>query len=225
MTSVRRTPEAVTGHVLSILQASENTPYIGEPVSQLAHSLQCADQARAAQPEADDETIVAALLHDIGQFVPEKHINEFLGNDTSVEDMIVGNNGSVGSDSSDLPSKPKNVGRIGHEVLGSRYLAALGFSQKIQALVESHVAAKRYLCAVNERYWETLSDASKQSLVFQGGPMTGSEKESFANNPWCEEMCQLRQWDDGAKVIGKEVSQLEQYEALIKKVLEKSLNS
>jgi predicted HD phosphohydrolase len=49
----------------------------GESVSQLAHALQCA--ARARQDRADDEVVIAALLHDVGHLVeaqedrPEHH--------------------------------------------------------------------------------------------------------------------------------------------------------
>jgi putative nucleotidyltransferase with HDIG domain len=38
--------------------------YIGEPISQLQHALQCATFARDSG--ADDEVIIGALLHDIG---------------------------------------------------------------------------------------------------------------------------------------------------------------
>jgi [1-hydroxy-2-(trimethylamino)ethyl]phosphonate dioxygenase len=49
----------------------------GESVSQLAHALQCAALARQAR--ADDEVVIAALLHDVGHLVephqegPERH--------------------------------------------------------------------------------------------------------------------------------------------------------
>lgn len=49
-----------------------------------------------------------------------------------------------------------------------KLLLALGLSKKVARLVESHVAAKRYLCAVDEAYWGTLSDASKKRLEYQG---------------------------------------------------------
>jgi predicted HD phosphohydrolase len=39
----------------------------GERVSQLDHALQCADRAR--RDRADDEVVLAALLHDVGHFL------------------------------------------------------------------------------------------------------------------------------------------------------------
>jgi predicted HD phosphohydrolase len=42
---------------------------MGEDVSQLQHSLQAA--SLAVEHGADEPTILAALLHDIGRFIPE----------------------------------------------------------------------------------------------------------------------------------------------------------
>ncbi|KAK3677903.1 hypothetical protein LTR78_001998 [Recurvomyces mirabilis] len=163
--------------------------YIGEQISQLAHSLQAAHLATTNN--ADDETVLAALLHDIGQFLPALEIQSIA---REVRSMSTG-----------------GVGRIGHERIGEEYLLKLGFSQKIGSLVGSHVAAKRYLCAVDPAYHSTLSEASKKSLIFQGGPMHGEELEQWAANPWCPDMVRLRKWDDGAKVVGLEVAPAEAY--------------
>jgi predicted HD phosphohydrolase len=76
------------------------------------------------------------------------------------------------------------------ERIGQEYLRRLGFSDKVSTLVGSHVAAKRYLCAVEPGYHDTLSDASKKSLIFQGGPMSGPELEAWKASPWCREMCE-----------------------------------
>lgn len=44
-----------------------------------------------------------------------------------------------------LQGSPENVGRVGHEAIGAAYLHSLGFSDNVCRLVNSHVAAKRYL--------------------------------------------------------------------------------
>ena len=62
----------------------------------------------------------------------------------------------------------------------------------------------RYLTAVDASYYDGLSEASKQSLKFQGGPFQGSELEQFERDPLKGEMVKLRQWDDQAKVVGVE---------------------
>ncbi len=50
--------------LIVLLQQQAYAEYIGEPVSQLEHALQCASLAR--QSGADERVILAALLHDIG---------------------------------------------------------------------------------------------------------------------------------------------------------------
>jgi putative nucleotidyltransferase with HDIG domain len=53
-----------TEAVLELLSHAAGRGYIGEPVSQLEHALQCAAHARKAG--ADDALVLAALLHDLG---------------------------------------------------------------------------------------------------------------------------------------------------------------
>lgn len=199
-------PEAVTSYILSILKASDHTPYIGEPISQLQHSLQCAALAAEASPSVDEATQVAALLHDVGQFAP-------------AEDLIASSRLPI-QNLGDAPTT-QSVGRVGHETLGARLLLSLSFSDKVARLVESHVAAKRYLCAVDESYNDCLSEASKRSLFYQGGPMSAEEVKEFSSGPWCQEMCQLRKWDDQAKVEGLAVRDLESWRKVIQRQIER----
>jgi predicted HD phosphohydrolase len=46
-------------------------------------------------------------------------------------------------------------------------LRGLSFSEKICQLVGAHVMAKRYLTAVDGKYYDGLSELSKQTLKFQ----------------------------------------------------------
>lgn len=197
----KRTPSAIASYIIKVVEDAANTPYIGEPMSQTEHSLQCGALAVSAVPPADEQTQVAALLHDIGQFAPVADLKQAMKEFSGVTDM-------------------GGVGRKGHETIGAHFLLALGFPEKVARLVESHVASKRYLCAVDSEYHGRLSDASKKSLVYQGGPMTGEEKSAFASSPWCEDMCRLRKWDDAAKVIDLEVPTLESWKIKVEKVLE-----
>ncbi|KAL7949334.1 hypothetical protein V8C42DRAFT_361880 [Trichoderma barbatum] len=195
-------PEAVTSYIISILEASDCTPYIGEPISQLQHSLQCAALAAEASPSVDEATQIAALLHDVGQFAP-------------AEDLIASSSLPI-QNLGDAPTT-QSVGRVGHETLGARLLLSLGFSDKVARLVQSHVAAKRYLCAVDEFYNDLLSEASKKSLFYQGGSMSAEEVKEFSSGPWCQEMCQLRKWDDEAKVEGLAVRDVQSWREVIKR--------
>lgn len=64
----------------------------------------------------------------------------------------------------------------------------------------------RYLTAVNDSYYDSLSSASKKSLEFQGGPFKGTALAAFEQDPLRDEMVALRLWDDAAKVPGIEDS-------------------
>ena len=69
-------------------------------------------------------------------------------------------------------------------------------------LIADHLT--RYLTAVDASYYDGLSEASKQSLRFQGGPFQGEELAAFEQDPLKEEMVKLRKWDDQAKIVGIE---------------------
>jgi putative nucleotidyltransferase with HDIG domain len=141
--------QSVERHALSCVQElfhfikiQGQGDYLGENVSQLEHSLQAAQLA--VEAGADDDTILGALLHDVGRFIPAAE---------SMPAMIA----------------PDGVfvGRGSHEVLGEKYLRALGFSETICQLVGAHVMAKRYLTAVDKAYYAGLSESSKTTLKFQ----------------------------------------------------------
>jgi len=202
-------PSETTSQLLRILRSRGQSDYIGEPISQLEHSLQCA--SLAASNNADNETIIAALLHDIGQFLPAEQVRLITGD---VREMRSPNGGTTTRHASG------SVGRVGHETIGAQYLLSLNFSPKIAALVQSHVAAKRFLCATETGYWEALSDASKSSLEYQGGAMDEDEVAEWRRREWAAEMARLRKWDDGAKVIGLAVPGVEVYEGMIRAHLE-----
>ncbi|CZT21213.1 uncharacterized protein RCC_07075 [Ramularia collo-cygni] len=193
-------PTEKAAYLINLLNTKGQEDYIGESISQLEHSLQAAHQAGANN--ADDETVIAALLHDIGHFLPASEVQTIARTVRKMSDFSGG-----------------DVGRVGHERIGEEYLLRLGFSKKVGSLVGSHVAAKRYLCATDAAYYDTLSEASKKSLIFQGGPMKDDELAEWATSPWCEEMCQLRKWDDAAKVVGLQVKPAAAYESSLIRLL------
>ncbi|KAJ5716700.1 hypothetical protein N7493_008611 [Penicillium malachiteum] len=176
-----QSPSVKAQLLISSLEKYGQGDYIGESISQLEHCLQAANSAR--QSGARDELVIAALLHDIGQIIPLESTKEVRMN---------------------LCDSTENVGRMGHEAIGAAYLKTLGFSDIVCRLVNSHVAAKRYLTAVNRAYYDDLSSASQKSLAFQGGPFKGSELQEFEEDPLRGEMVSLRLWDDGAKLVGVE---------------------
>lgn len=66
-----------------LLRSLAGLPYGGEPVDQLAHALQAAGQAIAE--DADDELVVAAMLHDVGRARPVLEAYPGIGHDAAGE--------------------------------------------------------------------------------------------------------------------------------------------
>jgi phosphonate degradation associated HDIG domain protein len=176
--------------VFSLYSAHGDEDYIGEPVSQLEHMLQAGELAR--REGYDDEVILAAFFHDIG------HLLAFGGESESMG----------------------GYGQVSHESRGAEFLRTLGFSDRIAMLVESHVEAKRYLTFKFPEYYEKLSEASKQTLQFQGGFMDESEAEIFERDPVSELKIKLRLWDDEAKEIEPTAQTIDFFKELARKHLE-----
>lgn len=159
--------------ISEIRQLFENqgdSEYYGENVSQYEHAAQAAILAK--RQGYDEEVQIAAFLHDIGHLFPAQ---------TEEELMAV-------------------YGRKDHESVAADWLRKQGFSEKVAILIENHVNAKRYLTYIDKNYYEALSEASKQTLLFQGGRMTQKEAESFEQNPYFELIIKMRRWDEAAKV-------------------------
>jgi predicted HD phosphohydrolase/ectoine hydroxylase-related dioxygenase (phytanoyl-CoA dioxygenase family) len=165
--------DQVLKRIQTLYESYGEIDYIGEPVSLLQHSLQAGYFARREGHSNDEEFILACLFHDIG------HV---LGLEANL-DMKMG-----------------NCGIMDHENLGGDFLRVLGFTTRVSDLVRNHVQAKRYLCGTNPQYYSELSEASKTTLGYQGGPMTAEECEKFPHNPLFSSIIALRKMDELAKV-------------------------
>lgn len=65
--------------------------------------------------------------------------------------------------------------------------------------IRLHVAAKRFLCAMDAGYWQSLSPASKHSLELQGGSLDREQIDRFLAEPFAMDAVALRRWDDQAR--------------------------
>ena len=111
------------------------------------------------------------------------------------------------------------LGTREHEGVGARYLHSLGFSDAVCHLVQSHVLAKRYLCFRKKGYYQGLSAASAETLMWQGGPMDHDEAIGFEKDPWFETLLALRIIDERAKEPNLTVPGLDDYAPIIEKHL------
>ncbi|MEO6843843.1 MAG: phosphohydrolase, partial [Ginsengibacter sp.] len=94
--------------------------------------------------------------------------------------------------------------------------------KRITKLIESHVAAKRYLTYKNPAYFEKLSDASKGTLNFQGGRMNEEEAKAFEKDEWFELYITLRGWDEQAKEENVPLPDLQKYREMMVQHLTKN---
>jgi gamma-butyrobetaine dioxygenase len=138
---------------------------------------------------AEEHLVAAALLHDVGHFQGE----------------LTGRDLMAGTDNR-------------HSQVGADWLAEW-FGPEVTEPVRLHVAAKRYLCKVETRYFDLLSAASVYTLEVQGGPMDAEEVAAFEALPSFSDAVALRRWDDQAKdpkAIGHDLSH---FQSLLERLL------
>lgn len=145
--------------------------YIGEQVSQIEHMTQAAMLAEKDNQSRD--VILSCFLHDIGHLLGLRECERGLSGE---------------------------FGTTNHERLGREYLESLGFRYPIPQLVEHHVSAKRYLVYKTPQYFENLSEASRQTLIQQGGGMSAEEAQRFEKDPLFQASLTMRAYDERAKV-------------------------
>lgn len=177
--------DPVTNEIMQLFYDHGNEDYDGEPVSQAAHMIQCG--MLAIEHGSDQELVLGAFLHDIGHLL--RHY-------APTEEMA-------------------GLGAVNHEGIGAAYLKDRGFSEKICAVVDKHVDAKRYLVATDSQYKHRLSPASMQTLEWQGGPMDEVAIATFRQHPYFKEIIQVRLWDEEGKQTDMEMLPLQHFAAMI----------
>lgn len=144
--------------------------------------------ALAESEGATSSLIAASLLHDIGHLIDKRF----------------------------EAGQQKDVDRH-HEDIGAAYLSRF-FPAEVTEPIRLHVPAKRYLCHVEQGYFESLSPASVRSLRLQGGAFSADEAADFISQPQAVEAVRLRRWDDMAKVQGLETPALEHFMSYVVQV-------
>lgn len=183
-----------TNEIMRLFELYGNDDYDGEPVSQASHMIQCA--MLAMDHACEMKLILGAFLHDIGHLLRHEQTTEAMG----------------------------AFGVVNHEGVGAAYLRKGGFPERICAVVEQHVAAKRYLVATDAAYQRKLSPASVQTLQWQGGPMTEDEVREFQQHPYFHDIIKVRLWDEDAKDTKATLLPLSFFRNMIQEYLTNSTN-
>ena len=175
--------------IFALYERFGNADYIGEPVSQLEHMSQAAQLAM--KEGFDDQVVLAAFFHDIG------HICVMQNESNSMD----------------------GYGVKSHEKIGSDFLRERGFPERVTKLVENHVQAKRYLTYKYPEYYQSLSQASKRTLEFQGGIMAAQGAEAFEGDVLFDVSIRMRKWDELAKEIDVALIDLAKIKSKVRNVL------
>ncbi len=104
-----------------------------------------------------------------------------------------------------------------HGALGAAFVRPV-FGQRVAALVEEHVPAKRYLVTVDSSYRARLSEGSLRTLVLQGETMSPGEALAFGASVHAECAVRLRRADDEAKDPHVTVPPLESWMETLERV-------
>lgn len=191
-----RAPAGSVDEVFDLYERWGSDPY-DEAVSQRDHALQTA--ALALAEGAAGELVAAALLHDVG------HLLELADRNDSRQPADPGSDPDPGSDHSH---------DHGHEATGAAWLTGL-FPATVTDPIAVHVRAKRYLCATDPGYLESLSAGSTRSLQRQGGPLIREESIMFEADPGFLAAVRLRRWDDRGKAEGMQLPPLDRYRSIV----------
>lgn len=162
----------------------------GYALDKMSHTEHAMQAALVAEEQGSPQSlVVAALVHDVGHF---------------------------------LEPWPRDIADLGtnhrHEELGSLWLSR-GFGPEVTEPVRLHVAAKRYLCAVDGNYLDNLSPSSLRSLELQGGPMGRAEAERFESERYFDEALRLRRIDEAARQPGIALPDIQEFRGLLDSML------
>ncbi|XP_038071778.1 2-amino-1-hydroxyethylphosphonate dioxygenase (glycine-forming)-like isoform X1 [Patiria miniata] len=198
--------------IFSLFERYGSSDYQGEHVTQTEHMVQCAMLAEqeggpvpvgggAAQlnhthtERSSPAVVLGALFHDIGHLVGRQQ------------------------EARRMETDGVNLGVTGHEIIGQEFLENLGIPRSVSVFSKGHVDAKRYLVYKEKGYYDRLSDASKKTLVHQGGPMTAQEAELFEAEPQLAAILKMRQWDEQAKDPTVQIEPLQRYREMCRQFL------
>ncbi|KAJ2832845.1 hypothetical protein GGI24_001071 [Coemansia furcata] len=189
-------PEQRVSKVFQLLQDAGKKEYMGGEISLLDHALKAAQLAK--NEDADEETILAALLTNIGRLFPPIEQGSAI-DDEKFKYRLTGSTGI---------SPPINYYR-----LGADYLRQLEFSEKTCDLIESQDLAIRTTPVHIPTY--LMPDHDLMQINSTGRPsLTPNELEQFQNAPYFDETIQVMLWGCAATTSEIKPASLDSYREL-----------
>ena len=110
---------------------------------------------------------------------------------------------------------------VGHRLPPAADAVRELLGERVAALVELHVPAKRYLVTVEPSYRDGLSDGSTISLARQGGALSVNERAALEVNPHLADALILRRCDEQAKNPDAVVDGLDHWRPAVERIVER----
>ncbi|KAJ2756898.1 hypothetical protein GGI19_000486 [Coemansia pectinata] len=173
-------PEQRVNTVFELLETASKKKHVCGETTELVNALQVTQLAK--NDGADEETILAALMINIGRLIPsmeQRSIPRFIYDPMDI-----------------LTEKSEISNDMDHGRVGGKYLCQLGFSKTICELIESQVLAKRYLLTVDPNF-------NADGYLILPFPLftLPTERHVFEKDPLFKQKVQLVKWDDPAYKI------------------------
>lgn len=181
--AVTNTVRVISGFLESLYGGGGQAIYPPANCSYQAFALRAA--AVAKSQNANDSTVLAALLMDIGHLLEHP----------------------------DARHHP-HLGVLNHAETGAAFLRSIGFSASVTGLIEEHSHAIRYLSA-RPGGFESLSPFDQMLVNELGGPLSGHDADVFADRAISFTILMLRNCEEQALLRDGPVPPWEAYRTLI----------
>ncbi len=108
-----------------------------------------------------------------------------------------------------------------HEEIGANRLSR-HFKPEVVEPIRLHVAAMRYLCWKDRKYYEELPATTRHRLTQRGGPMSDREARAFESHPHCGSALRLLRYDEMGRNKGLCTPDFEAFRPVLEALVDKA---